>query len=196
MPCVRNVCKIIVITGTPGTGKTTIAEKVAEKLGCRLISLSKFALEKNLIKRYIEHLDSYDVDFEAMRKALKEECKPGELILIEGHVVDVIPSEYVELAIVLRLNPLELEERLRRRGYSEEKILINVQSEILDSCLVDAIANFGEEKVFELDATEKSLEEVVDEVLYIIRERKNYRPGRVDWLGFLEKMGLLERYMK
>jgi len=190
------MCKVIVITGTPGTGKTSVARKVAERLKCRVIGLSEFAIKKNLVTRYIEHLGSYDINPEKMKKALEEECKPGELVIIEGHVVDVIPAEYVELAIVFRLNPLELEKRLKERGYTEEKILINVQSEILDSCLIDAIANFGKEKVFELDTTGKNLEKVVDEVLYIIRERKNYEPGRVDWLSFLEERNLLGRYLK
>jgi len=192
----ENMCKIIVVTGTPGTGKTSVARKVAERLKCRVIGLSEFALRKNLVSRYIEHLGSYDIEPEKMKKALEEECKPEELILIEGHVVDVIPAEYVELAIVLRLNPLELEKRLKERGYSEEKILVNVQSEILDSCLIDAIANFGKEKVFELDTTGKDLEKVVNEVLYIIKERKDYRPGQVDWLDFLEEKSLLNKYMR
>ncbi|RLE75485.1 MAG: kinase [Thermoprotei archaeon] len=187
--------RIIVITGTPGTGKTSLAYLLAEKLEYRVISLGEFAKEKNLITKYIKHLDSYDVDLEAMKKALKEEVKPGETVIVEGHVVDVIPAEFVELAIVLRLNPLELEKRLRDRGYKKEKIIANVQSEILDSCLVDAIANFGEEKVFELDTTGKNLNEILEEAIEIIKERKNYKPGQVDWLNFLEKENLLERYM-
>ncbi|RLE84864.1 MAG: kinase [Thermoprotei archaeon] len=187
--------RIIVITGTPGTGKTSLAYLLAEKLEYRVISLGEFAKEKNLITKYIKHLDSYDVDLEAMKKALKEEVKPGETVIVEGHVVDVIPAEFVELAIVLRLNPLELEKRLRDRGYKKEKIIANVQSEILDSCLVDAIANFGEEKVFELDTTGKNLNEILEEAIEIIKKRKNYKPGQVDWLNFLEKENLLERYM-
>ena len=41
--------RIIVITGTPGTGKTSLAYLLAEKLEYRVISLGEFAKEKNLI---------------------------------------------------------------------------------------------------------------------------------------------------
>jgi len=72
----------------------------------------------------------------------------------------------------------------------------NLASEILDVCLVEALNLHGKEKVCELDASGKSVEEVVREILNILEGRRKCRMGLVDWLGMLEKKGLLEEFLK
>mgnify|MGYP000111885259 CR=1 FL=1 len=189
-------CRILFITGTPGTGKSTVARKVAELLGARVLDVGALAVERGLVRRYIESLGAYEVDVERVREAVRRECERGGLLVVEGHVADAIPPELVEVAIVLRLDPVELERRLRERRYPEEKVLANVQCEILDTCLVESISNFGEEKVFEIDSTGKSVEEIAEEILEIFERREGPRPGSVDWMSSLERRGLLDKYLR
>lgn len=189
-------CRILFITGTPGTGKSAAAKRVAELLGARAVDVGALAVERGLVRRYIESLGAYEVDVERVREVVRKECEGERLLVVEGHVADAVPPELVEVAIVIRLDPVELERRLRERGYPEEKVLANVQCEILDTCLVESISNFGEEKVFEIDSTGKSVEEVAEEILEIFRRREGPRPGSVDWLSSLERRGLLDRYLR
>jgi broad-specificity NMP kinase len=72
----------------------------------------------------------------------------------------------------------------------------NLASEILDVCLVDALKVHGKEKVCELDVTGKSVEDVVNEILNILKGRGKCRVGVVDWIGKLESEGLLEEFLK
>ncbi|MHA1456395.1 MAG: AAA family ATPase [Promethearchaeota archaeon] len=51
--------KVIVISGTPGTGKTFIAKKLSEKITAKVISLSEFAVKKDLILSFDSKRDTY-----------------------------------------------------------------------------------------------------------------------------------------
>ena len=115
-----------------------------------------------------------------VRRKLRELSRRGRLV-VDGHVPEAVPPEETEVAIVLRLDPRELRFRLEARGYPPEKIRGNVESEILDVCLVEAINHLGEGKVFEIDTTGKTVEEVVREAERVVLERKGPRPGSVDW---------------
>lgn len=55
---------VIVITGTPGTGKTTHAQLVAEESPVPLkhINVGELVKEKNLYEEYDEEWQSYTVD--------------------------------------------------------------------------------------------------------------------------------------
>ena len=43
---------IIIISGTPGTGKTTLAKKLMAKLNYPLLNINKFIKEKKLSEGY------------------------------------------------------------------------------------------------------------------------------------------------
>ncbi|MEM0376531.1 MAG: hypothetical protein QXI90_01960, partial [Thermofilum sp.] len=101
------------------------------------------------------------------------------------HVLDAIPPEKTRIVIVLRLNPLELKKRLQLRGYSGRKLSENVESEVLGVVLSDAVSIFGENSVCEVDASGKSVEEIVSLLLDVVAAGKpseKCRAGSVDWL--------------
>lgn len=176
---------IIFIGGTPGVGKTTVAKELARKIGISFLSLGELVQEEGFYTGYDVEKGAYIVDMEAVKRKLETLVK-GRRMIVEAHIASGLPSEQVEVAVILRLDPRVLEKRLKERGYPWAKVVENVQAEILDSCLIEAVENFGVDKVFEVDTTEKTVESVVDEVLAIIRERKGSKPGSVNWL---EKLG-------
>lgn len=55
---------VIVITGTPGTGKTTLSQLLAEESPVPLkhINVGELVKEKNLYEEYDEEWQSYTVD--------------------------------------------------------------------------------------------------------------------------------------
>jgi len=162
-----------------------VARELATRLGCGYIDVADLARREGLTLGYDEEAQAHLIDEEGVRERLRAVAR-GALYVVDTHVVSAVPPELVEVAIVLRLDPRELEFRLSSRGYPRRKVLENVQAEILDACLVEAVSLLGEGRVFEVDATGKSPEEVVAEVLRVIRERSGARPGSVDWL---ERLG-------
>jgi len=84
---------------------------------------------------------------------------------------------------VIRLNPFELEKRLSERGWGREKVNENVMAEILGTVSVNALEAFGGNRVYELDVSGKSVGEVLDEVLAVVKGEAQFEPGlRINWL--------------
>lgn len=52
----------VLITGTPGTGKTTTSEMVAQELGFRHINVGEWVREKNLHSGWNAEFDCFDID--------------------------------------------------------------------------------------------------------------------------------------
>jgi len=158
------------LTGTPGTGKTTLANK----LPFDIVHLNEY-MRENDIGEEIEN-GELEIDLEELKQNQPEAS--GKDLLIEGHLSHFLDLDY---CIVLRTNPETLENRLNKRDYSEEKVRENVESEALDVILSQAVQN--QHKVFEIDTTKKSIDETVEKIIEAIENREE-RKGVVDWTDY------------
>jgi adenylate kinase len=195
---VKNFRKVILITGTPGVGKTTISHKLASKLDALHIGITELVKKQKLITSVDEERQTLIADTEKVSKQLQETLAKTEgNIIIEGHyAVDVVPKKDVNTVFVLRRDPRELKDALEKRGYTERKLWENLAAEILDVCLWDALSACGSEKVCEIDVSGKTVEAVVEEMMLVLEKRKDCRFGIVDWLGKLENEGQLEEFLR
>ncbi len=184
---------MFLVTGVPGTGKTTVAVMLASRVGGTHIELSELALREGLVTGFDELRETQIVDPKGLREKISLIIEEGEGPLVfDGHFApEVVPPEKVSLAFVLRRAPWRLEEELRSRGYGEGKVRENVEAELLDVCLVEAIKNLGPKRVCELDTTGKKPEEVVEEVMAVIQGTKPCSHRIVDWLSHDESRRLL-----
>ncbi|MDH5787824.1 MAG: adenylate kinase family protein, partial [Candidatus Bathyarchaeota archaeon] len=167
--------RIILITGTPCVGKTSVARLLTSKLDALYLNLTELATRENLILGKDKKRDSIIVDENRVKQRINEivEDCDGKDVIVDGHyAVDVVPETLVTFVFVLRRNPVELRKFMEQGGFSGQKLWENLASEILDVCLIDALNVHGEGKVCELDASGKSLEEVVDDILSILNRNK------------------------
>ena len=185
---------VIVVSGTPGTGKSSLAKKLAKRLGGVHVDLSDFVLKEGLYIDYDVERASFIVDEEALINRLKEIICRNRLVIIDSHYGEIIPPEYVDKVIVLRTDPEELEKRLWRKGWWWEKIRENVEAEILSVCTHNAIRVYGEKRVYEIDTTNKTIDQVLEEALEIIEEEKGEPGLKYDWLA-LKPLEKLEKYL-
>lgn len=165
---------IITVTGTPGTGKTT----VAENLGRETVHLTQYVKDKDLGQQKEE----FEVDIDEMTASVQNELRDideDEKVVVEGHLSHHVPSD---LCIVLRTHPDELESRLKDRNYSEEKIRENLEAEALDIVLTEAVSL--QENILEVDTTNRRPEETVEIVKKSVEKRETGY-GAVDWSEWL-----------
>jgi len=194
----RQERRIYIITGTPGVGKSSVSKMLASILGARLVSIGELVKREGLYTGWDEERETLIADTDRLSKRISEIIDVEKrTIIIEGHyAVHVVPPEKVDLIFILRRDPRELKKTLEDRGYSRRKVMENLAAEILDVCLFDAVDVCGVEKLCEIDTTSKSPEEVVDEIISVIKGERKPEVGIVDWLGMLESEGILDDYLK
>jgi adenylate kinase len=191
--------RVILITGTPCVGKTSTAKALTLKLDALYINLTELATSENLIQEKDEQRNTLIVDEKRMKKRISKIIKEStkDDIIIDGHyAANVVSQEHVSYVFVLRRDPVELRKLMEQSGFSENKIWENLASEILDVCLVDTLNLHGTDKVCELDMSGKTVEESVKAMLDVLGGFKKCYVGAVDWLGKLEKEGILDQYLK
>ena len=190
--------RVIIISGTPGVGKSTISKQLSSKLGCGLVSVGDLVKDEHLFTSVDRKRDTLVADMDQVSERLKSVISDSSgTVIVEGHyAVDVIPAEAVKLVFVLRRDPEELRGVLGKRGYGDEKLRENVAAEVLDVCLYDAVDRCGAEKVCEVNVTGRTVDEVVDEIQQVLQGKKKRRIGTVDWLGKLNFEGKIDEYLK
>jgi adenylate kinase len=191
--------RVILVTGTPCVGKTSVARLLTPKLDALYVNLTELAVQGNFISGKDEERSSIIVDENRMGRKIGEiieNCDKQDIVIDGHYAVNVVPKSLVTYVFVLRRNPVELRRFMEQSGFSGRKLWENLASEILDVCLVDALKVIDEGKVCELDITRKSAEEAVDEILNVLSGNYDCCVGVVDWLGKLESEGLLDEYLK
>ena len=133
---------ITIVTGTPGTGKTTIATAIAMQTNAVYIDVNKMIKEEKLSTSYDKKRKAKVVDTKKLNKILiqtiKEAKKKGIPLVIDSHLSHYLAAKYVDLCIVTKTNLKKLKGRLKKRRYNQEKIRENMDCEIFDVCLMEA----------------------------------------------------------
>lgn len=162
---------LVAVTGTPGTGKTSVCKLLK---GVTVIDLRALAEEHSDLFSRDKKRKSFDVDVKVLRKFIP---KSGGTIVLDGHLSHHMKPDF---AIVLRCSPEVLAKRLAKRRWSKAKIRENLEAEAVDVILIEAMDSCNE--VFEIDTTEMTPSQVSKAIAEIIKgESGKYRPGNVDW---------------
>eukprot|EP00042_Codosiga_hollandica_P021330 m.73797 g.73797 ORF g.73797 m.73797 type:complete len:191 (-) comp50309_c0_seq4:259-831(-) len=130
----------ILITGTPGTGKTNLAAELADRLGFHHINVGALAKAKALHDGFDEEHDALllndDKVIDELDDDTSENYVPAGGKIVDHHGCDFFPVRFFQLVVVLRADNTLLWDRLLKRGYSESKIQENVEAEIMQVSLL------------------------------------------------------------
>ena len=166
---------ILGITGTPGTGKKSVARGVARALRIEALGVDDLARSHRAIKRSGGDLV---VDTVALRRRLARDLPRNAVVY--GHLLPhVLQAGWVGRVAVLRTEPSVLKERLEARGYTSTKVVGNVEAELIGLVSADAFSSFGA-KAFEADTTYTSPGEASALVVEGF-SRRGPRRERIDW---------------
>ncbi len=176
---------LIVVAGTPGTGKSFLGSRLARVLNRRFTTVSWLVFLEGLWVEYDASRRSFVVDDEKLVSVLR---RLGSYV-VETHWLEVFEDVDVEFIVLTRCNPLTLVKRLKARSWPLRKIAENVEAELVGVIASEA-AKFVEKgiPVYEVDTTERSVDELVREVLEAYRARRS--KCCVDWLEKLSSSEL------
>ncbi|KAH3761263.1 adenylate kinase [Pelomyxa schiedti] len=143
----------VLITGTPGTGKTRLGEALVTALSgaeggavtvtVRHVCVSTLVKEKGLHDGYDAEFDAYTLDEDKVCDELEPIMARGG-VLLEAHSCDYFPKRWFQLVVCLQASTEVLYDRLQQRGYGKKKIDENMESEIMQVCLDEAQESYDE----------------------------------------------------
>lgn len=138
---------VIVVTGTPGVGKTTYAKRLGEELELPVLSVTDLCEQAGLDEEWDSQRKCFLVDVDALEELLVERAQANDEVIIEGHLAHELPPRFVERCVVLKCSLPVLKKRLEARGYSDEKVRENLDCEIFDVCFSEAVERGFEPEV-------------------------------------------------
>lgn len=194
--------KNIIISGTPGCGKTSVAKLLSSYIESKIISLNELASSSEFSFEYDDQRETYIVDFKIFLPSIIEKIKKVKLedpkfLIIESHFSDIIPNKYIDYIFILRCDPDELVKRLKKKNYNIKKITENVQAEILGNCVNYFIKKKTKKPLFEVDTSKLNIEDTANTIKNIIIDKKNednYYVGKINWLEKLFKEDRLKEF--
>ena len=161
----------VALTGTPGVGKTSVSALVRS---FQVLTVDELAEAADAVSGFDRARDTKEVDVDKLAESVGR--MEGDA-LIEGHLSHLLG---VDVAIVLRCSPRVLKKRLIGKGWSETKVMENVEAEAVDVILIEALE--AAPVVCEIDVTDMSVEDVARAVEAVLAgESEKYPVGDVDW---------------
>lgn len=172
---------IIAISGTPGTGKTSVAKILTKLLDGNLMSIKSLIKKHKIPYNFDKKRNTKEVSIRDLQKSVKKSLIKNKINIIEGHMSHFIPSDNL---FVLICNPLILRKRLQKRRWSKKKIDENILAEILQ------IIQSESKNPYIINTTTLESKKAAEKILKIIKNPKSYKQKSENWLKKYKKLAI------
>jgi len=165
----QRTCPNVLVTGTPGTGKTSTASLISERTGMKHVNVGDLVKELKCYDGRDEDLDTNVLDedklLDAMEVIFDKAAEDGQGIVADFHICEIFPERWFDLVICLRTSTDVLFDRLTARGYNEKKRSENMEAEIMQVILDVARESYAHEIVHEVPSnTIEDMENNLDRI--------------------------------
>ena len=164
-------------------GKTTtaiqllsLASSSTPSIDLKYLSINDLVKSRGCHSGYDENLQTLIVDEDKLMDEVEKEISDGEMDggwVIDWHSTEGFAVRWVDLVVVLRCEDTNvLYDRLKARGYKDNKVQENMDAEIFGVVIEEAKEGWDEEgQVVELKSVEaESVEENAERILQWVRD--------------------------
>lgn len=171
----------VLITGTPGTGKTSIREELSQR--------GYTTFEGNVLaekaEAFVDDTDTKSaakypvkiVDEDILAEWIEDNINPSddEIVFISTHLEGMIDETLFDKAVCL-VTPLNvLRKRLEQRGYPEEKIMDNITSQAMEEHRINCEYTFGtveQGKLLVLDTADMDIGQCAEAIIGFVTQNE------------------------
>ena len=148
----------LLITGTPGVGKTTLAKQLAEATKIEHIELTEFIKKHKLYEKYDKKFDTLIFDEDKVIQHLNRYVEDKNSFIIDTH--SPIVACYINFDVIFHLicSTRVLYDRLSMRNYSKDKIDENISSEIFN-VIGEELDELFETTIYRVNCTDQAIED-------------------------------------
>lgn len=148
---------MICLTGTPGSGKTTVAG-ILRNRGYKIANVLD-------LKEVWDCISGEEVDIDCVRDVI-ERC-PSPPDILEGHYSHLLQCSYV---IIIERDEASIERELEKRGYARMKIQENLDAQRSDLFYTESLDYLPRGRIFRVRSTEGDIQKTVSHVMGILDE--------------------------
>jgi Predicted nucleotide kinase (related to CMP and AMP kinases) len=181
----------IAILGTPGVGKSHISLNLSLTFNLNYFNINTLLYYFNLYKGYDNYRKSKIVNISAVKKVLPTLFTSINNSILDSHI-DELSLVNFNTIFVVRRNPFSLVCSLSKKYKERHKIKENVEAEVIGLISSSLREKYKDKiKIYDIFSA-RSIKE------FLINPRsfaKKFK-GEVDWINYMSKKNLLEKYNK
>ncbi|KAJ6799144.1 adenylate kinase isoenzyme 6-like protein [Iris pallida] len=164
----------LLVTGTPGTGKTTTCSLLVEATGLRHVNVGELVNTKGLHDGWDEEFECHVINEDLVCDEMEDMMEEGGNI-VDYHGCDFFPERWFDRVVVLQTDNSILHDRLTSRGYMGVKLTSNIECEIFQVLLEEARTSYPEDIVVALQSD--TIEDISRNVTILTEWANNWRPS-------------------
>lgn len=158
----------LAITGTPGTGKSTVAKQVSKILNIPIIDVTLFIKENKIFESYDKRDKTYNVSINKLESTLRNKLDLKGSYILDSHLSHHLSSKLVSHVLVCSCDLKTLNKRLLNRKYSSHKIRDNLDAEIFSVCETESVENGH--KTLKINNTKKINQKELNRLLLLLQQ--------------------------
>ena len=125
--------------------------------------------EKKLYKNWNEKFDVPEFDEDMVCDELEPLMSQKGGVILEFHSCDFFPERWFQLVVVLRCDNTNLFDRLKERGYKDEKTNENIECEIFGEIAEEVKESYNPEITMELQSQntehmQENIQKIADKI--------------------------------